>query len=202
MKLGVAAVALIAFLWPELIRDASAFGLHVMKCGELSDGQLCIVLALSLFFFYRFYTSRQNKAKSKNPTMQIYFCLPCMEQPEGNELCFLSHPQSDQRLQCSMYGELQMVSGWEGGEVWRFVRHSGNHHNIFRITSGTHKEKTLCANKQGKIGTTEKAEDHGTLWRITPHRRKHGLWIQSVEYGYCLAFHESQLRLVKSQKDR
>lgn len=51
-------------------------------------------------------------------TMQLSFCLPMMES-EGNELCYISHPNHDHRIGCNIFGNLFLTNNWAG-----YVTHS------------------------------------------------------------------------------
>lgn len=117
--------------------------------------------------------------------MLLSFCLPCIEPKEHNELCFLSHPMCDRRVQCNIFGHITMDTNWKGWEVWRFIRKNDN---TFVITSWTHDRKVLCSNPEGRVYTTENKEGSWERWRITKHPKTEGLLIQSVDHGRYLAF--------------
>jgi hypothetical protein len=134
----------------------------------------------------------------KPKTMLHSFALPCMEPDGGNELCFLSHPMFDRRVQCDSYGHVKMDMNWQGWEVWRFIR---SENETFVITSWTHSSKVLCSNPQGSVYTTENKEGGLERWKITSHPQTKGLSIQSVAHGRYLAFDGKKLHTAKSSTD-
>ena len=68
------------------------------------------------------HTNRQRgiirRAATLTLTMQLSFCLPMMES-EGNELCYISHPNHDRRIGCNIFGNLFLTNNWAG-----YVTHS------------------------------------------------------------------------------
>ena len=129
--------------------------------------------------------------------MQLSFSLPCMEE-SGHELCFLSSPNYDRRVGCSINGDIYVSQNWKGWEVWRFIKDESSGH--FIITSWTHDKKVLCSGPDGRVFTTENKEGSWGKWRIVPHPKFEGLRIESVEHDRFLSLSGQDLYTMKKKK--
>lgn len=97
----------------------------------------------------------------------------------SGELCYISNPHADERLQCNLYGKLTMDSNWGGWEVWRLIQIPNT--GIVLITSWTHDQKVLCSDPDGNVYSTENKLGEWEKWTIEKQSDK-GVLIRSVTH--------------------
>ena len=71
----------------------------------------------------------------------------------------------------------------------------------FIITSWNHDRKVLCSKPDGGVYTTENKQGSWERWKICLHPNGHGVKIQSVEHGRCLAFSGEDIYTMDKEED-
>ena len=105
-------------------------------------------------------------------------------QDATGELCFMSSPVHDKRINCNIFGGLGLTDAWKGWEVWRFVE-TGDAGQVF-ITSWTHDEHFLSSSPDGKVSTT-KNRDASNKWMVEKSPLGNGVELVSACHGTRLA---------------